>query len=215
MSLDLLAAIRRLRVVPVATALTSVAMGLRVAEALRAGGLPVLEVTFRTAAASEIISEVAKAFPDFLVGAGTVLTRADLHRAQEAGARFAVAPGCNPTILQAALADGFPFLPGVATPSDVERALELGVKALKFFPAEALGGVKLLKAIEAPYAHLGVQFVPTGGISTGNMGPYLQMPSVLAVGGSWMLEKSWLVAGQWEKITEVTQAAVALANGPA
>ena len=132
--------------------------GLRLCEALLKGGLPVAEITFRTTAAAETIKAASTHFPELILGAGTVLTTDQVKKAVDAGAKFAVAPGCNPRIIEAAQQAGLFFAPGICTPSDIERALELGCKLLKFFPAEASGGVKMLKALIGPYGHTGVQF---------------------------------------------------------
>ena len=133
-----------------------------------------------------MIREAAKRFPDMLIGAGTVLNTTDLHRAADAGARFAVAPGFNPTVVREAIKCRIDFIPGVLTPGEIEQALELGLKLLKFFPAEAAGGVTMLKALHAPYRHLGVCFMPTGGVKPANVEAYLATPGVAAVGGTWL-----------------------------
>lgn len=210
----MLATLKATRVVPVCS-VDTVDIGLHMAESLIAGNLPVAEITFRTAAAEATIAAIARRFPAMLIGAGTILNVADLDRAIAAGATFAVAPGCNPTVVRAALERNFPFFPGVATPSDIERALELGVRTLKFFPAEAIGGVTLLKALIAPYSHTGVHFVPTGGIKASNMGDYLALPEVLAIGGSWMVDGKLLKAGAWNEVRDLAAAAVRAATGKA
>ena len=203
--------LRSYGVVPVA-AVESVDDGLRLCEALIAGGLPVAEITFRTTAAEAVIREAAKRFPDMLLGAGTVLNVSDLDRAFNAGATFAVAPGCNPTVVATAVERGYAFSPGVCTPSDVERAVELGVTDLKFFPAEASGGVSMLKAMSAPYLHLGLQFCPTGGVKTSNMLDYLALPQVAFVGGSWLAKKDLMRAGDWATISRLAREAVQAAG---
>ncbi len=200
--------LREYRIVPV-VAVDSAEEGLRLCEALMAGGLPVAEVTFRTGAAEATIREVAKRFPEMLLGAGTVLTVDQVKRAADAGAKFAVAPGCNPTIVAAAKAAGLPFAPGVCTPSDIERALECGCKLMKFFPAEAAGGVPMLKALIGPYGHLGVSFCPTGGINTENLKSYLALPQVAFVGGTWIAKKNLIAAGDWAGITKLAADALA------
>ena len=200
--------LREYRIVPV-VAVDSAEEGLRLCEALMAGGLPVAEVTFRTGAAEATIREVAKRFPEMLLGAGTVLTVDQVKRAADAGAKFAVAPGCNPTIVAAAKAAGLPFAPGVCTPSDIERALECGCKLMKFFPAEAAGGVPMLKALIGPYGHLGVSFCPTGGINTENLKSYLALPQVAFVGGTWIAKKNLIAAGDWAGITKLAAEALA------
>ena len=181
----ILGTLEQIRIVPVLVA-ESVDAGLRTCETLCANGLPAAEITFRTAAAEAVIRAAAKKFPDMLIGAGTILNAADLHRAADAGARFAVAPGFNPTVVREALSSGIDFIPGVLTPGEIEQALELGVRLLKFFPAEAAGGATMLKALYAPYKHLGVSFMPTGGVKPANVEAYLATPGVAAVGGTWL-----------------------------
>ncbi len=197
--------ISRNGIVPVA-AIESVDDGLKLSETFVEAGLPVIEVTFRTDAAEGVIRAVSQRFPQMLIGAGTILNVDHLIRAFEAGARFAVAPGTNPVVVQAAIERGFPFLPGVCTPSDVEQAVALGCKTLKFFPAGAAGGVKMLKALIGPYGHLGLKFCPTGGIKAENMLDYLALKEVFAVGGTWLAAKSLM--GNWEAIRTLTRDAV-------
>ena len=175
----------RIKIVPVLV-LDSVDEGLEMCEKLCAGGLPAAEVTFRTAAAEPVIRAAVKRFPEMCIGAGTVLNLGDLHRAEDAGAKFAVAPGFNPKVVSDAKESGFAFIPGVCTPSEIEQALEFGLKLLKFFPSEASGGVNMLKSLIAPYRHLGVRFMPTGGVKPANVESYLQIPEVAAVGGTWL-----------------------------
>lgn len=177
--------LERIGIVPVLVA-NSLDEGLRTCERLCANGLPAAEITFRTAAAESVIREAAKRFPEMTIGAGTVLNISDLHRAADAGARFAVAPGFNPTVVREALSSKFDFIPGVLTPGEIEQALELGLRPLKFFPAEAAGGVTMLKALIAPYRHLGIRFMPTGGVKPANVESYLAIPEVAAVGGTWL-----------------------------
>ena len=203
--------LRQYGVIPV-VAVESPEQGLKLCEALCAAGLPVAEITFRTAAAEATLRAASSRFPDMILGAGTVLTVDQLRRAQGAGACFAVAPGCNPTVVEAAVAMGFAFAPGVCTPSDIERAVSLGVTNLKFFPAEAVGGVPLLKALIGPYGHLGLQFCPTGGIDEANLASYLALPQVAVVGGTWIAKKELLAAGQWSTITDLARRAVTLAG---
>jgi len=203
--------LRSYGVVPV-VAVDSPDEGLRLCEALIAGGLPVAEITFRTAAAEATIREAAKRFPEMILGAGTILTAEQMRKAVDAGARFAVAPGCNPTTIAAARECGMPFAPGVCTPSDVERAVEMGCSLLKFFPAEAAGGVAMLKALLGPYGHLGISFCPTGGVTTGNLAEYLAIPQVAFVGGTWVAKKELIKAGRWDDIAAVAAAAVAAAK---
>lgn len=195
------------RLVPV-IALENAEDAVPLCQALEAGGLTVAEITFRTAAARDALATVAKEFPQFTLGAGTVTTVEELKAASDAGARFAVAPGLNPRIVKLAKDLGMDFFPGVMTPSDIEAALELGCTVLKYFPAEAAGGLKMLKALYAPYKHRGVRFIPTGGINAENMIQYLETPSVVAVGGSWIVAKDLIAAKDWARITELTRIAV-------
>jgi 2-dehydro-3-deoxyphosphogluconate aldolase/(4S)-4-hydroxy-2-oxoglutarate aldolase len=197
----------RLGVVPV-IAIENVEAAIPLADALLQGGLPVVEITFRTAAAAEVIRRIAQERPQLVVGAGTVLTAANLEAAKASGAAFAVAPGLNPQVVKQAQQLGLPFLPGVATPTDIEAALALGCKLLKFFPAEALGGVGMIQALSAPYKHAGVRFVPTGGVNTANLENYLKLDTVAAVGGTWIAKKEDLAAGNWEDIRNRCKAAL-------
>lgn len=174
--------------------------------ALAAGGLPVAEITFRTDAAEEAIRRVHAELPDVMLGAGTVLGVEQADRAIAAGAGYIVTPGFNSKVVNHCLQQGYPVLPGCAGPSDIEAALELGLKAVKFFPAEALGGVKTLKALLGPY-HM-MHFVPTGGINEGNLKDYLSIPQVLACGGSWMVPDDAIKSADWGKIEQLTRAAV-------
>lgn len=199
--------LQKFGVLPV-IAVDTVDQGLKLCEALMRGGLEAAEITFRTDAAEATIKAVVKEFPAMTVGAGTVLTVKDLKRAMDAGATFAVAPGCNPGVLKAAVDANFDFAPGICTPSDIERALELGVHDLKFFPAEAAGGVPMLKSICAPYMHLGLQVCPTGGIKPNNMADYLSLPQVPVVGGTWLAPKDKIQAGDWDSISALAAEAV-------
>ena len=180
---------------------------LPLADALLAGGLSVIEITFRTNAAAQVIRKLATERPQMLVGAGTVLTPVNLELAHANGAAFAVAPGLNPRIVERAQSLGLPFMPGVATPSDIEAGLALGCKLLKFFPAEALGGTAMIEALSAPYKHAGVRFMPTGGVTPGNLETYLKLDSVVAVGGTWLARKEDLATGNWEAVTARCRAA--------
>ena len=201
--------VAELGVVPV-IAIGSAAHALPLADALLAGGLPVVEITFRTAAAAEVIRILAKERPALIVGAGTVLDPETVRTAVDAGARFAVAPGLNPRVLEAARKLGLPFVPGVAYPSDIEAGLELGCKLLKFFPAEALGGTLLLSALSAPYKHTGVRFMPTGGVSPANLDAYFKIDTVAAVGGTWIAKNEDMAAGRWDVIAQRCREARAL-----
>ena len=178
------------------------------AEALLAGGLDIMEITFRTAAAEESIRRIANRFPEILLGAGTLLENEQVQRARDAGAVFGLAPGLNPRTIAKAAEVGLQFSPGVMTPSEVEQAMSLGCKLLKFFPAETAGGVNMLKSLAGPYAHTGVKFIPTGGITSGNLASYLKLPVVAAIGGSWMVDKALVNEGKWAEITRITREAL-------
>ncbi len=173
------------KIIPVLV-LEDLESGLKRCELLCECGLPVAEITFRTKAAESVIREASRRFPEMFLGAGTVLNTADLHRAFDAGAKFAVAPGFNPTVVREALKCGYAFAPGICTPSEIEQAYELGCRFFKFFPAEAAGGIKMLKSIAAPYKHLGIKFMPTGGVTIDNAGDWLAVPEVAAAGGTWL-----------------------------
>lgn len=198
-----------LKVVPV-LAIEKVEDGLKMCELLDRCGLKIAEITFRTAAAEEIIRQASKKFPDLVIGAGTVLNINDLHRAFNAGASFAVAPGFNPTIVKEAVKNEYPFFPGVSCPTHIEQAYELGVKVMKFFPARAAGGVKMLKAIIPPYRHLGIKLIPTGGITSDNIKNYLELPEVIAAGGTWLGTSADIKAGDWDKIEQLVRDAIKL-----
>lgn len=174
--------------------------------ALAKGGLPVAEITFRTAAAEESIRRVHQELPDVLLGAGTVLTCEQVDLALNAGATFIVSPGLNPTVVRHCLDHGVPILPGCACPSDIECALALGLDTVKFFPAETLGGVGAIQAISAPYG--GIKFVPTGGIDEKKLPSYLALDKVLACGGSWMVKEAWIQEGNFKAVELATHAAV-------
>lgn len=181
------------------------------AEALLASGLDVMEITLRTPATATAIRNVREAFPSMFVGAGTILGEDQLQQAVDAGAQFGVAPGLNERIVSRALALKLPFVPGVMTPSEVERGLTLGCKLQKFFPAEAAGGVKMLQAFTGPFAATGVKFIPLGGVNAGNTRDYLALPIVAAVGGSWMVERKLIADKDWKTIRELTAQAVRMA----
>jgi 2-dehydro-3-deoxyphosphogluconate aldolase/(4S)-4-hydroxy-2-oxoglutarate aldolase len=197
----------QLGIVPVIT-IEQVDQALPLADALLAGGLPVVEITFRTDAASEVIRTLSRERPQLLIGAGTVLTSANLKAAKASGAAFGVAPGLNPRIVNQAAQLGLPFIPGVATPSEIEIGLSLGCKLLKFFPAEALGGPAMMDVLWAPFKHTGVRFVPSGGVTAANLESYLKLGSVAAAGGTWIARPEDLAAGNWSEIRERAQSAV-------
>ena len=175
------------------------------ADALIAGGLPSAEITFRTEAAEAAIKAMARR-GDITVGAGTVLTVEQAQKAIDAGAGFVVAPGLNPKVVRFCLDNNIPVTPGVATPTDIETAMNLGLEILKFFPAEAFGGLKTLKAMSAPYQ--AVKFIPTGGLNAQNVVDYLKFPKVAAVGGSWIVKSDAIAGGEFDKITQLTREAV-------
>ena len=177
------------------------------AMALLAGGINIMELTLRTPAALGAIKLVKENCPDMMCGAGTVLTVEQVEQVAEAGADFAVAPGMNPKIVAKAKSIGLPFAPGISTPSDIEAAIELGCRLLKFFPAESAGGLKHLKNISAPYNFLNIQFIPLGGLNIDNMATYLDSPSVIAIGGSWIAKREVIKANNWELITANAKAA--------
>ena len=174
------------------------------AEALLAGGLNCIEVTFRTAGAAESISRIRNALPSAIVGAGTLLTADNVKAAVDAGAQFGVSPGLSEAVSKAAHAAKLPLFPGVVTPSEIMRALDLGWKHLKFFPAETFGGVNALKALAGPFGHTGVKFIPTGGITPASLPNYLAVPHVAAFGGSWMADRKLVADKSWSKITALT-----------
>ena len=187
-------------------------LAIPLSEALLAAGLNVIEITFRTAAAAEAIRNIAKRFPEMIVGAGTLLTPDQVAQAREAGAVFGVAPGLSESVWRRSQACGLALIPGVVTPSEISRALELGCAVLKYFPAEASGGIKALQAVAGAFSHTGVRFVPTGGIDSRNLRDYLALPIVAAVGGSWMVEKKLIAAKNWQQIEALSREAVAVAN---
>lgn len=197
------------RLVPVAI-LENADQALRLAELLQSAGLPILEITLRTSGAEQALKAVAKEFPDVLLGAGTVLSADQLKRVKDFGASFAISPGVNPKVVKTSFEIGIPMTPGVVTPTEVELAMSLGCRELKFFPAEAVGGVKLLKALIGPYGHCGLGFVPTGGITPANALDYLAIKEVLAVGGSWFVAADDVRSGNWDKVKSAIESAVQL-----
>ena len=178
------------------------------ARALCEGGLPCAEVTFRTAAAAESIRIMSEKFPEMLVGAGTVLTTAQVDEAIACGAKFIVSPGLNPTVVQYCLDKGIPVTPGTQTPSDMEKAIELGLDVVKFFPAEPAGGLSMIKAVAAPY--VGLRFMPTGGISAKNVRDYLAYDRIIACGGSWMVKGDLVKAGKFDEIKALVSEAATI-----
>ncbi len=204
----IVARLRAARLVPVLV-IEDAADAVPLARALAAGGLPIAEVTFRTAAAPEALRRIAGEAPELLAGAGTVLTPDQARQAVDAGAKFIVAPGFGPAVVDWCLGHDVPVFPGVCTPTEVEMALGRELTTLKFFPAEAAGGVAYLKAIGAPYG--AVQFIPTGGINAANLGSYLALKNVVACGGSWMAPAEWVRGKEFDRIREETRGAVAAA----
>lgn len=204
---EVLNQIEKVGVVPV-VALERAEDAKPLAEALLAGGLPVAEVTFRTSAAVEAMKAMAE-YPELLVGAGTVLTRDAAQQASDAGAKFLVSPGFNAKVVTWAKENGLPIAPGVVTPTEIEQALDHGITTVKFFPAEAVGGLKALKAMAAPYGMM--RFMPTGGIGPSNLADYLAFEKVVACGGSWMVDKKLMKNRDFEQITRLAREAVDLA----
>ncbi|MCI8735747.1 MAG: bifunctional 4-hydroxy-2-oxoglutarate aldolase/2-dehydro-3-deoxy-phosphogluconate aldolase [Lachnospiraceae bacterium] len=201
--------IAELKVVPVVV-LEDAKDAAPLAKALCEGGLPCAEVTFRTAAAKDSIKAMSEAYPEMLVGAGTVLTKEQVDSAVEAGAKFIVSPGFDPEIVDYCLEKEIPVFPGCITPSEVAQAVKRGLRVVKFFPAEQFGGVATIKALSAPY--VGLKFMPTGGVSAKNLKEYLACKPIVACGGSWMVKKDLIEAGEFDKIRELTKEAVSLAN---
>jgi 2-dehydro-3-deoxyphosphogluconate aldolase/(4S)-4-hydroxy-2-oxoglutarate aldolase len=182
------------------------------ADALLAGGLDLIEVTLRTAAAAAALGRIIRRFPEMLVGAGTVITPEQAQRCLDLGVAFGVAPGFNPETVRLFEQGGVPFMPGVLSPSEIESAYAHGCALLKFFPAEAAGGAKMLRALAGPYESLGVRFCPTGGVSVDNMKEYLSLPQVFAVGGTWLASKRQIAEKQWPVITQQTREALSRAR---
>ena len=178
------------------------------AQALVKGGLPCAEVTFRTDAAEESIRRIAKKFPEMFVGAGTVLTTEQADRAVGAGAKFIVSPGLNPKVVEHCLKKGYPITPGIMTPTELEMALGFGLDVVKFFPAENAGGLKMIKAMSAPYTMM--KFMPTGGINATNVRDYLACNKILACGGSWMVKGDLVTAGNFAEIERLTKEAAGI-----
>jgi len=170
------------------------------AQALLAGGVHAMELTLRTDAAMDALVAIRQAVPDMMVGIGTILTPDQVQQVASAGATFGVSPGVNPQVVQAARKSNLPFAPGIATPSDIETALSLGCRCLKFFPAELSGGLPYLRSIAAPYNHLGLKYVPLGGVSLKNLDKYLTDPLIAAVGGSWLAPRDAVANKDWSLI---------------
>jgi 2-dehydro-3-deoxyphosphogluconate aldolase / (4S)-4-hydroxy-2-oxoglutarate aldolase len=208
---DLFQQIEAVGVVPV-IAIESVEHAVPLADALLEGGLPVAEITFRTAAAAGAIARMTAERPDLLVGAGTILDRESIDAARESGATFGLSPGFDADVVEGAKAVGLPFAPGIMTPSELGTALRLGTRLLKFFPAGIAGGPKALEGIVAPFAHLKPRFIPTGGVTEATIADWLRMPAVLAVGGTWIARTEDIREGRWAEITAKAKSAVAAAK---
>ncbi len=193
------------RIVPVVV-LQDAADAKPLAKALCDGGLPCAKITFRTEAAAEAIKIMTQEFPQMLVGAGTVLTPAHADQAIKAGAKFIVSPGLNPTMVKHCIKKKYPVFPGVNNPTGIETALSMGLTMLKFFPAEASGGLAMIKALSAPYPQ--IRFMPTGGINLENVHTYLACDRVFACGGSWMVKEDLIKTGNFEEIQRLAEEAV-------
>ncbi len=202
---ELLNQLGKIGIIPV-VAIDDAANVPKLGQALLDGGLPCAEITFRTAAAAEAIQKMSAAYPGILVGAGTVLTVEQAKAAKASGAKFIVTPGFDAAVVDWCLANDIPITPGVMTPTEINMALNKGLNVLKFFPAEAAGGIKTLKAIGGPY--VGVKFIPTGGISADNLADYLRLPMVHACGGSFMVKKQLINDGKFDEIRDLAETAV-------
>ncbi|MBR5768441.1 MAG: bifunctional 4-hydroxy-2-oxoglutarate aldolase/2-dehydro-3-deoxy-phosphogluconate aldolase [Clostridia bacterium] len=202
--------IGKLKLLPVIK-IKDVEKAVPLAGALIKGGLPAAEITFRTSCAAEAIKRITEAYPDMLVGAGTVLSVEQVDAAVGAGAKFIVSPGLNPKVVGYCVENGIPVVPGVVTPGEIETALGFGLEVVKFFPAEAYGGVKTIKALSAPYGM--IKFMPTGGINEDNIGTYLACPAVFACGGSFMVGDSLIAEGNFDKIADLTEKAMSIVSG--
>lgn len=180
------------------------------ARALKAGGLSVVEVVMRTEAALDCMRAIARAVPDTIMGAGTVLCSDHAHAAREAGARFIVSPGLHDDVVTVALQSGLPVFPGVATATEVQRAWNLGLRVVKFFPASQAGGIPMIKALASVFRDM--QFMPTGGIAASNLGDYLAVPAVIACGGSWLTPKEAIATGNYAAVTKLAADALTIAQ---
>ncbi|PSW17608.1 2-dehydro-3-deoxyphosphogluconate aldolase [Photobacterium sanctipauli] len=209
MSAQLIEQLKAFKVIPVIQ-INNVEQAVPLAKTLVENGLPVAEVTFRTEAAAEAIRLMREAYPEMCIGAGTVLNAEQVDRAIEAGAEFMVAPGLNPNTVRYCQEKNVPMVPGVNNPSQVEQALELGLTFLKFFPAEASGGINMIKSLLAPYGD--ISFMPTGGIGKANVRDYLAVDRVLCCGGTWMVSPKLIEAGDWDEIGRLVREAVELVN---
>jgi 2-dehydro-3-deoxyphosphogluconate aldolase/(4S)-4-hydroxy-2-oxoglutarate aldolase len=204
-STGVLTQLRQLKIVPIIT-IDDADKAVRLADALVAGGLSCAEVTFRTPAAGEALRRMTAERPNMLIGAGTVLTIDQAANAKRSGARFLLSPGLNRRVVAWCQDHDLPIFPGIATPTDIEMALEQGLEVVKFFPAEQIGGLGYLRAIAAPFP--GLQFMPTGGINAGNVGEYLAFDRVVACGGSWMAPQSLIAVGAFDRIRDAVRESV-------
>ena len=202
---EILKKITEIGIVPVIS-ISDVEKAVPLAEALMAGGIPCAEITFRTAEGEECIRRIAKQIPEVLLGAGTILTKEQADRAKDAGAKFVVSPGFNPKVVKYCVKKGILMLPGCSTPTDMEAAMGFGLDTVKFYPAELGGGLPYIKACAAPYT--GLKFMPSGGINADNLGKYMAFNKVVACGGSWMVSKELLDAGNFAEITRLSKEAV-------
>ena len=209
--MDMVETLKKAGIIPVIV-IEDEAQAVPLARALVKGGLPVLEVTFRTKAAAGAIAAIAREVPEAVVGAGTLLTPARVKAAKAAGATFGVAPGFDPVVVQAAKDADLPFCPGVATASELSQALTAGAPMVKFFPAEAAGGVKMIKNLLGAFRFTGVKFMPTGGVNLSNVGEYLAVPEIVCCGGTWIVPKDALKAGDWAAIEKLAADAAAIAR---
>ena len=207
--MDVVETLRSAGIIPVIV-IDDEAKAVPLARALVSGGLPVLEVTFRTAVAAAAIAKIRAEVPDAVVGAGTLLMREQVKAAKEAGAVFGVAPGFDPVIVAQAQEIGLPMVPGIATASELSQALTAGVPMVKFFPAEAAGGVKMIKNLLGAFRFTGVKFMPTGGINAVNVKDYLAVPEIVACGGTWIVPKDAVAANDWGRITALASEAAAI-----
>ena len=209
--MDMVETLKKAGIIPVIV-IEDEAQAVPLARALVKGGLPVLEVTFRTKAAAGAIAAIAREGPEAVVGASTLLTPAMVKAAKAAGATFGVAPGFDPVVVQAAKDADLPFCPGVATASELSQALTAGAPLVKFFPAEAAGGVKMIKNLLGAFRFTGVKFMPTGGVNLSNVGEYLAVPEIVCCGGTWIVPKDALKAGDWAAIEKLAADAAAIAR---
>lgn len=206
-----LKSVSKTRLMPVAV-IPSLETALPLANALLEAGLQHIEVTLRTDCALDAMRNIIREFPEMSVGAGTILDPEIIPELVEMGVQFGVSPGLNPAVVSKAQENDFLMIPGVITPGEVERGLSMGLKLLKFFPAEAAGGAKMLKALAGPYGHTGLKFIPTGGINAGNAQSYLDLSVTKAIGGSWFVDQKLVAAEKFNKIKELTEDALKLAE---